>query len=430
MTIQGVVNRQATSFTVSLVVPRDEMTPRFDKYWNEVKDLIPANVTQAALKGGYRKATRQRIVKASGGKNVFYAPVLAEVVGEYLDTQQQQALSINAVEMHADAANVNIESVVFLEPGITWKTKPGIDGPINIKLVKEPPNLVELLVDQELRTKQGESVVLVPLPDETAVELGHVIVLDADSKVVLGDGTTEQWAPGTFAANKWLVDPTSVKLPVLVEVLVGATKGVERTVDVLLDDKFGEEKGKTIRAKLKVLQVLRREEPKIDDDLAKTNGHDSLVIYKQALTSAVTKKVIDARTTIKKQTILAALANNDVLTVEPLPIDWLRAKGQEYYFEGRKYTKTEEEFVSKFQGAKLMNGSLVNDRGTVVRFLAERAATELIQDLIIRSWGKLKGVEGDSTLKNLGKYNEAVVAEILKVVVVEEVEESAVQKAG
>ena len=424
MTISGAVVQQASAFTVSIAVDNEVATKRFDKYWNEVKDILSQDLVKAALKGGFRKVTRNRVVKVAGGKGVFYAPVLGDLITEYLDTQERQALAINSVNMVEDdiAGAIMIEASVFLEPTVTWKKKPGIDEPLTIKMHKEPPNLIEMLVDQELKNKQGSSAVLEPLPDSTKIETGHVVILDAKSEEILVDGTTVEWKPGCFSMNKWLIDESTVKSPEIIRVLIGAAKDDVRAVEFVLNEKFGTEAGKTVRATLKVKDVLKCTMPAIDDDLAKTNGYDSLNIFRQALTSGMTKQLIQERETIKKQLIVNALANQDTVALEPLPIEWLRAKGQEKYFEGRRLVKTEEELVAQFAGAKLFNGSPVEDRGTVVRFLAERAAKELIEDLVVRSWGKLKGIEGDTTLKNLGKYNEAVSAEILKIVVVEEAE--------
>ncbi len=424
MTISGVVNQQASAFSVSLTVDKAEIKARFDKYWNEVKDILPQNLVQSALKGGFRKVTRQRIVKVAGGRGAFYAPALGDLITDYLDTQDRQALAINGVDMVEDekSETVNVTASVYLEPMITWKKKLGIDEPLKVKMYKEPENLVEMLVEQELKNKQGQSVVLEPLGDEVKIETGNVAILDGQSDEVKEDGTLVKWEPGCFTMNKWLIDESTVKSPEIVQVLIGAAKGEVRAIEFVLNDKFGPDVGKKIRATLKVQGVFKCNMPAIDDDLAKTNGYDSLSIYKQALTSGITKQLIKEREMLQKQSIIATLANEEVVAVEPLPIEWLRAKGQERYYEGRKAVKTEEELVAQFNGTKLFNGTPVTDRGTVIRFLAERAAKELIEDLIIRSWGKLKGVAGNSTLKNLGNYNEAVSAEILKVVVFEEVE--------
>lgn len=424
MTITGGMKQQATSYTIDVNIPKAELAPLFDQYWNEVKDILPNHLVQAALKGGFRKVTRQRVVKVSGGKNVFYAPVLTQTVENYLNTQEKQAIAFNSVDMKEDDTTgvVTVSASVFLEPGISWKKKPGIDEPLTIKLAKEPANLIDILVEDDLKRKQAESTILVPLQDDAKVELGHVAVLDGQSAMLKPDGTLEQWTPGCFTMQKWLIVSEDLKQPEIIDSLLGAVKGDVKSITMVLNDKFGADAGKTVEAKFKVQQVLRRDQAEINDDLAKTHGYDTLAILKSSLAIGLKKKVIEVREKTKRMQILNELANPAVVDVDPLPIEWLRMKGQELYREARSYTRTEEELVSKMAGGKLLNGDAVVDRGSIIRWFAEKAAQELIQDLIIRSWGKLKGVEGDATLKNLGVYNEAVSAELLKLAVIEEVE--------
>lgn len=422
MTMTGRVTQQASTYMVDIAVPKDELITMFDKYWNEVKDVLPAHLIKLAQKGGYRKITRDRVVKGAGGPAQFYSPVLMNVVEEYLNTQERQALSFNSVDMENDevSGTITINSSVFLEPEITWKKKPGIDEPLTIKVLKDPPNYLEMLVDDELKKKQGKSVVLEPLPVGTKVEYGHVVVLDATSAIIKDDGTFERWAPGCLSMNKWLVDKATLKTPELAEALVGTIADDVRTIDIVLNDKFDTDVGKKVRVVLKTLQVYNRVVPAIDDDLAKTNGYDSLVIWTQALTTGNKKKILEGKDAQKRHLVLSTIVNPEVVSVGPLPIEWLRRKGQEVYMEARARVKTEEELVTHFVGKECMNGTPVTNKQTITQFFAEKSAQQLVNDLVVRSWGVLKGVAGDRTLTAMTQYVEAVMGELLQTVVVEE----------
>ncbi len=428
MTLTGEIRQQASTFTVGINIPKQDLNAKLDKYWEEVKDILPSHIIKAAQKGGFRKVTRNRAVKVAGGKSEFFAPVLCEIVEEYLSTQDRQALAFDTVRLDEDPATSSalVTGLVYLEPAITWKKKPGIDEPLKIQIFKEPPDLVAKLVEQELQKKQTESVVLAPLPDGSPIVENLVTILDCNSAVIAEDGSLTSWAPGTFHHNKWLVSSTDIKQPEIFQALIGMKATDRKSIDVVLNDRFGTDAGLKVRIDLHILQVFNRTIPAIDDDLAKTNGHDTIAIYRQALESAFKKKVVEQRERVRNMNILSALANPDIVEVEPIPFQWMQQKANSLYMEGRSYVKTEADFVSRFNGQQTMNGTPVTDKGSLMLFLAEQSAQNLIQNLVLRSWGKQKGVEGDTTLKNIDKYVESVRGTLDQVVVVEETEGPAV----
>ena len=423
MTITGQITQQAKTFSVEVNIAKQELDTKLDAYWNEVKDILPDHLTKAAQKGGFRKVTRNRIIKVAGGKSKFFAPVLYEIVEEYLNTQDRQALALETIQLDEDkSGNAFVSGLVYLEPAITWKKRPGIDEPLKIQMYKEPPDLVQKLVEEELRKKQNESTVLAPLPEDTVVVEGHVIVLDCTSSIVAEDGTLTKWESGTFHHNKWLVSSTDIKQPEIFQALLGMKANERKTITSLLGERFGKDAGLNVKIELSLLQVYERRMPAIDDDLAKTNGHTDIVIYRQTLETGFKKKIIETREKIKNMNILSALANPEIVDVEPIPFPWMQQKANSLYMEGRSYTKTEEEFISRFIGASTINGTPVTDKNTVMHYLAEKVAQDLIQNLVLRSWGKQKGIEGDTTLKNMDKYVEVVKGALDQVVIIEEAE--------
>lgn len=430
MTTTGSIKQQASTHAVSVVLPKEELEKKFDVYWDSVKDIIPDSLTKAAQKGGFRKASRQRIIKAAGGRRQFYKPTLMEVVEEFLDTQPRQALAFNDVELTEEhvtegeitKTNCRVTGLVYLEPEIRWKKKPGIDEPLVIPMVKEPANLVEMLVQEELQNKQASSVVLTPLPEETLAEDGQVAVVSARSWVVAEDGTATQWDPGTFKMNKWLISGEIIKQPEIHAGILGMKAGETKDMTFTTNERFGSDANKNIRLSLTINGITRKDTPAIDDDLAKTSGFDTLAAMKESLTAAVTQKLNSQRERVRHLSILNVLANPEVVEVDSIPFVWMAQKANQLYMEGRQYVQSETDLVSRFNGAMSMSGTPVTDKATLMQFLAERAATELMQDLIIRSWGRQKGVAGDMNLKKMGEFVKAVREEIDKVVTIEEVD--------
>lgn len=407
---------------VDVILTRNELEEKFDKYWDQVKDILPDNLTKAAQKGGFRKVTRQRVIKAAGGRVKFFEPILMEVVENFLATQERQALAFNTVTMSEGLDNqCVVTGLVHLEPAITWKKKPGIEGPLAIKMIKEPEGLIGRMVEEELKRKQNDSVVLAPLEAGTAVVDGNHTVINVSSAFVAEDGTLTAWPEGTLTNAKWPVDKGWIRQPDLYENLIGMKADDTKEFVMVLNENFGPNQGKKVRVVLTVKQVYRLDTPAIDDDLAKTNGFNDLEAFKTSLTVNLTRKLEESREKLKSINILNELANPTVVDVEPIPHVWMMQKAHQIYMEGRRYVQSESDLVARFRGAVTTEGDPVTDKNSLLIFLAEKAAQELVQDLVIRSWGKLKGVEGDKTLAQMSSFVQNVKAELNKVVQIEEV---------
>lgn len=422
MTTTGSIKQQASMHAVDVNVTKHDLEAKFDKYWDQVKDILPESLTKAAQKGGFRKVTKQRVIKAAGGRAKFFEPALVEMVDDYLATQDRQALAYNTVSMtDGFEGQCTVTGLVHLEPAITWKKKPGIEEPLAIKMIKEPDNLIERMVDEELKRKQNDSVVLVPLDATTQAIDDNVVVVSCSSSMLADDGTLTKWNPGCLTNAKWPVQKGWIKHPDIYEALVGMKADDTKEFVIVLNENFGTDQGKKVKIALTVKQVYKKDMPAIDDDLAKTNGFNDLESYRTSLVVALTRKLEERKEKVKAAHILNELANPEVIDVEPIPHAWMMQKAQQLYMEARRYAESEADLVSRFKGATINDGSPVTDKNTLLVFLAQRAAVELVQDLVIRSWGKLKGVEGDKTLANMGSFVQNVKAELNKVVKVEEV---------
>jgi hypothetical protein len=119
---------------------------------------------------------------------------------------------------------------------------------------------------------------------------------------------------------------------------------------------------------------------------------------------------------------MSTLVNTKVVDMDPVPFEWMVQKGNQLYMEARSYARDEEDLISRFNGHTCMNGAPVNNKGSLIQFFAEKAAQDLITNLVLRSWGKKKGVPGDHKLENMANYVVDVKAELDRVAIVEEVD--------
>jgi FKBP-type peptidyl-prolyl cis-trans isomerase (trigger factor) len=418
MTQMKSITQQARSHVVNITTLKSELDIKFDEYWDKVKDNLPQNLIKAAKKGGFRKIVRERVIHAAGGKNKFYEPVLMQHMEEFLETQERQALVIETVSLTSLETEYEVGALVYLEPEVRWASKPGIDGPLNITTPAEPANLLEDLIQAELVKKQAELVNILPT-DSKVTEPGHVVEVSCKSYIVNNPGTPEEtltvWEPGTVVNAKWEVSQTSIIQLELYQALVGVSPPATVCVDMVLNEKFGQDAGKNIRAIVNVQQMFNKTTPEINDEMAKAAGHDSLELYRQALTVNLTKKVIEARAQYKENGIINALSQ--VATIEQIPMQWTIQKGEALYQEGLQHAKTEQNLLAQFVNAKCLSGTPVTNRNSLTVFLCEQAAQNLVLDLVLRDWGKLAGVDGNKTLRSMPQYVQSVKAKLNEIAV-------------
>jgi FKBP-type peptidyl-prolyl cis-trans isomerase (trigger factor) len=407
------ITQQAVSHVLNVTIPKEELDKKFDEYWDSVKDSLHPNLIKAAKKGGFRKIIRERVIHAAGGRSSFYEPVLMRQVEEFLETQERQALVIDTVSVTSTESEYGISSVVYLEPEVKWASKPGIDGPLNIVTPAEPANLLEDLIQAELVKKQAELANITPTDSSWACP-GQVVEVSCKSYIVNRIGTPEEtltvWEPGTVVNAKWEVNPTSILQPELYQALVGASIPSTVCVDMVLNEKFGQNAGNNIRAIVNVQQLFDKSTPEINDEMAKAAGHDSLELYKQALSINLTKKIIDTRAQYKENGIINALSK--VATIDQIPAQWAIRKGEALYQEGLQHAKTEQNLLAQFVNAKCVSGTPVTNKNSLITFLSEQATQNLVLDLVLRSWGKLGSVEGDTTLRSMPQYVKSVKAKL------------------
>lgn len=405
----------ATSFSVVVNVPKNELSEKFEQFWTQVKDRLSPDIVTKAKRGGYRSVKRERVEKVAGGKAEFYRPVLIEYVSGYLNNQEKQAISYNDIVLDESSDTGTIKANVYLEPSVTWKKKPGIDSPIVVTIDKVPDNLTETLVSDELHRTRQNSATFTDEPAEATVQIGSAITLDCTTKV---DGSV--WEPATFKNNRWVVEPAVFSVQGIAEQLVGLKAGETKTFTITYPADIQTVGGKQAEVTVSVLKVLKANIPGLDDQFAVSNGFESLAKWTEALTTKY-KNMIEEET---RNTVITRavdqIVSTDTVEVEPVPAIWTAQKARQVYGWQRDMYKTEEDLINAYSKYRLSNGMPVTDRNSLLWYFGENTTAELVSSLVLRSWGKLAGVEGDTSLSNIEAYVDGVRDHLFKTVTVEQ----------
>jgi len=409
---------QASSHIVKLQYGRDEMVSVFNEYWTQVKDKLSPELIEKSKHGGYRDVSMNRVVRAAGGIGAFFRPVLVELLRQYFTEQPLQPLLVSDVDIADAKTHYVVNALVMLEPTVEWVGPvPGIDNPLSIDIPKYTQEIFDRTFEAELNTVRDNSPVLVPATDNELVKPDQIAVVDCESVV---DG--EKWHEGSFIAKKFVARREFFRNVELFDLLMTMKAGESKSTTfktTLLSDDLAE---RDVTVNLRVIQLYDAVQANLDDSLAKSNGFESLDALKAEITKKVNNMITQDRDMRVNSSIMNQIINPKVVTVTAVPFNWMAQKAREVFKEGRGMVKSDEEMLAQFNGAKLIDNTPVTTMDTVLMFLAQQSARQLVVDLVVRAWGKKAGVEGDMTLDNIREYGKTVKEKIASVMVLNEVE--------
>jgi FKBP-type peptidyl-prolyl cis-trans isomerase (trigger factor) len=419
-TITGKITQQAAQFTVEISVPKVELKSKFKDYWDSVKDRLPAQLVKDATKGGFREIKQSRIVKAAGGPAHFYRPVLIDLISKFMNTQDRQALVYDKFDLFdgiEGSLNSTVSALAYLEPEIRWKSMPGIDSDISIDIPKLTPNLVELTVQAEIERVRDNNAIMKPVEDVTIpITDGQMAIVDFTTTI---DGKIVDIGCGVNA--KWYCNKESFNTPTIYDNLIGMKIGESKTFSVTYDNKTKQLAGKTGELTIRLNNILNISKPDINDDLAISHGKNNLESWRSELIKQYTEKLQHDRFEFIARAATDKLINPDVIEISPIPQIWLSGKATQIYYEQREKVKTEEDLINRFSTEKIGDRT-IKTKNDLLLYFANRAAEELVHDLVLRSWGKKKGVQGDTSLDSLGKFVELTRKELVAITKLNEIE--------
>jgi len=230
-------------------------------------------VARMAKVPGFRKGKAPRkLLEKNYGDKIMDDVKRAVVSGSY-----QQAIEENKLSPigDPDIGNFDLELGKPLKFEITLEVLPTFElGDYKgMKLQRKPVSVTDEDIDKALETISKQKAQL------TIVKTGKVKVEDfiicdcevgINDEVVWSDQELEVMVSGSHVAD--------INVPDLKDRLVGAKSGDKVSVDVELGDSFSVEqhRNKSAKMEISIKEIKRPKSPKIDDELAKQVGYDTL----------------------------------------------------------------------------------------------------------------------------------------------------------
>ena len=246
-------------------IPKETIDDEWQKQLKEVSRM--------AKVPGFRKGKAPRkLLEKNYGDKIMDDVKRAVVSGSY-----QQAIEENKLSPigDPDIGNFDLELGKPLKFEITLEVLPTFElGDYKgMKLQRKPVSVTDEDIDKALETISKQKAQL------TIVKTGKVKVEDfiicdcevgINDEVVWSDQELEVMVSGSHVAD--------INVPELKDRLVGAKSGDKVSVDVELGDSFSVEqhRNKSAKMEISIKEIKRPKSPKIDDELAKQVGYDTL----------------------------------------------------------------------------------------------------------------------------------------------------------
>ena len=246
-------------------IPKETIDDEWQKQLKEVSKM--------AKVPGFRKGKAPRkLLEKNYGDKIMDDVKRAVVSGSY-----QQAIEENKLSPigDPDIGNFDLELGKPLKFEITLEVLPTFElGDYKgMKLQRKPVSVTDEDIDKALETISKQKAQL------TIVKTGKVKVEDfiicdcevgINDEVVWSDQELEVMVSGSHVAD--------INVPDLKDRLVGAKSGDKVSVDVELGDSFSVEqhRNKSAKMEISIKEIKRPKSPKIDDELAKQVGYDTL----------------------------------------------------------------------------------------------------------------------------------------------------------
>lgn len=304
---------EGLSRTYEVVVPAADLAERLTQ---KIEEIRP----QVRLKG-----FRPGKVPASHIRKVFGQSIMGDIVQETVNETSQKALADEEVtpasephiHMESDADAV-IKGDTDLAYHIHLDVMPKFDpaDPKELKLVRPVTEAGDEQVEDALKELAKNNQSFEDKGKKAAAD-GDQVTMDFKGEL---DGEVFE---GGAAEDANIVIGAGQFIPGFEEGLVGLKAGGEKTVDATFPENYQREDlaGKTAQFAVRVKAVAAPVEAKVDEDLAKAFGLESLEALKEAVKSNIQRELDNQSRARVKRRLLDALDERHDFELPPRMVD-------------------------------------------------------------------------------------------------------------
>ncbi len=382
-------------------VPKEKIEAEWQKQLGEVSKM--ANLP------GFRKGKAPRKLL----ERKFSDRIMDDVKRAVVSDSYQQAVEENKLSPigDPDVGDIDLKLGEPLEFEITLEVLPAFElGEYKgMQLKSRSASVTDADVDKALETLCRQKAQLAVVKSGK-VKDGDSIICDCEVSVsgeaVWTDEELEVMVSGQQVAD--------IDVPGLKDDLVGAKSGDKVSIDVELGDRFSVEqhRNKSAKMEISIKEIKRPERPKIDDELAKQFGYDSLGELKEFMSKRLEmekKRMVEGEMQEQISSKLIEMADFD------LPEDMIKHHTNERLYKYRldllnKGTQQEEIEKNMEDLRNASEESVVRDfkMSMVLERIAEKERIFVTEDDVNRRISEMAGMYGlgpSDMKKQLEKMN-------------------------
>jgi trigger factor len=341
-------------------------------------------VTRYEIPGFRRGKAPRPVFERYVGKDV----ILREAAEQLVERRYADAIGQSGFVV-LDQPTIEFKQVALGEPLVftaTVSVMPEFELPASYQdLLKEPlevPPVTDELVDQELQRVAEAEAQLVEASAEDPIAVGSRVVLKLTGYYD-EDGTTE--TEPFVDADDYVVEVGSgTTVEGLETQLIGLHLGDTATIRFTYPADYPDPSlaGRPVRVEVTVKEHKKREVPPIDDELAKTKGHETLEELKAELTNTLAERLKQEAREKRLNTILGKLREAVTFDVpEPLVRRALERQLEELQHTLSHLGATMEQYLAARQ---LTMEGLLDEMRPVA---ADRVRDQLLLEAIAKAEG-------------------------------------------
>jgi hypothetical protein len=418
------VEDQAAPTRIQVTLPKDKMKVEMDAQWNQFLESLTDGQIKALTKGGYRKITKERVFKKFGGMENFYTEMLHDAVRVEAVKKGRDVLTTASIAAQEVDHGFVVQAVVYLEPTVKFVNTP--PATFKVRMAELTDQTVQTKVDQRFKQLQEQHALFVPVTrskDTGGLRDGDYVTLTLEAYIKEDSKLEEVKA---FAMKNQRVQyngNANQAKPFFLDRELALTGGELGTSANSWDVPAAEEgqpaqpfTGKHFYTAITIEKVEQRELPAIDDELAVSTNWESLAQMKTQFTKDAEDELTREREDFVTRVVLNSLMQNS--TVSPIPEIWARRRADSLVAQQVKQFGGEKRLCQMFG---------VADTGQLNAMHYNQLRNSLRMQLVLRAWGILHNVPGDTSLGATQEYTQALEKHILNTIEIEDAAEGQLQ---